>query len=228
MEYGRCVLSVSLPWASCAMPRQFRSGLSRWLVAPAVAVPLVACGGRLDITALEATIKADIERQGRRLALQSVRCPRDVPQQAGAFFDCVGEIDPARTFMIRVTQQDDRGTVTWEVPNSKAMLNLVQVEAGIEQGLAAAWGQRALVDCGEATYRVNQPGDRFECRVVGGLSDGDDSIFATLVMIDAMGNLNWQELRTRRSQSSAAAEPPQPPQPSALPLDSPVPGPSSF
>jgi hypothetical protein len=186
-------------------------------------VPLVACGQRLDMTRVEDRIQADLERQGRRLALREVRCPNDVTPQVGAFFRCVGELDPEGTFTINVTQQDDLGTVTWDVPNSKVILNLAKVEAGLQQGLAEALGQRALVDCGEAIYRVNQPGDRFECRVVGGLTDGDDSISTLLVTINATGNLNWQELRDRRSMvTTAVTEEPTRPQPSALPADSPA------
>lgn len=188
-------------------------------------VPLVACGQRLDMTRVEDLIQTDLERQGRRLALREVRCPRDVVPQAGAFFRCVGELDPEGTFTINVTQQDNQGTVTWEVPNSKVILNLAKVEAGLQQGLAEALGQRALVDCGEAIYRVNQPGDRFECRVVGGLTDGDDSISAILVTINATGNLNWQELRDNRSRvaTTVAAASPQS-QPSATPANRPASG----
>ncbi len=187
-------------------------------------VPLVACGQRLDMTTVEDRIQADLERQGRRLALRDVRCPRDVVPQSGAFFRCVGELDPEGTFTINVTQQDDRGTVTWDVPNSKVILSLPKVEAGIQQGLAEALGQRALVDCGEAIYRVNQPGDRFECRVVGGLTDGADSISAVLVTINGTGNLGWQELRASRSIAAAVAEERLQAQPSATSTDSPASG----
>jgi hypothetical protein len=157
--------------------------------------PLAACGNRLNVPVIEDTIKADIERQGRRLALREVRCPTEVTRQAGAFFRCVGELEPEGSFTINVTQQDDRGTVTWDVPNSKALLNLAKVEEGIQQGLAESLGKQALIDCGEAMYRVNQPGDRFECRVIGGLVDGADTINTVLVTVDATGNLDWQEVR---------------------------------
>ncbi|MFH7242901.1 MAG: DUF4333 domain-containing protein [Spirulina sp.] len=170
--------------------------------------PLAACSNRLDVPTVEATIKADIERQGRRLALREVRCPGEVTRQAGAFFRCVGELDPEGTFTINVTQQDDRGTVTWDVPNSKALLNLAKVEAGIQQGLSEALGQRALIDCGEAMYRVNQPGDRFECRVIGGLVDGADTINTVLVTVDATGNLDWQEVRATDTTDALTPSPP--------------------
>ncbi len=160
------------------------------------ALTLTACSNRLDIASTEAMIKADIERQGRRLALKEVRCPTDVTRQAGAYFRCVGELNPEGTFTINVTQQDSQGNVTWDVPNSKVLLNLVKVENSLQQGLSEAIGKRALVDCGTAIYRVNQPGDRFECQVVGGLVDGSSAINSVLVKVDSSGNLDWQEMRT--------------------------------
>ena len=158
------------------------------------ALGLSACGNRLDTSDIEATIQADIERQGRRLALKSVLCPSDVTRQAGGYFRCVGELEPEGTFTINVTQQDSQGHVTWEVPNSKALINLPKVEDTIQQGLSQVFGQRALIDCGTATYRVNQPGDRFQCQVVGGLTTDTATVNSVLVRIGSDGNLSWQEL----------------------------------
>lgn len=154
---------------------------------------LAACGSRLNTTDIESDIKADIERQGRRLSLNAVRCPSDVSLQAGAYFRCVGELDPEGTFTINVTQQDGQGNITWEVPNSKVLLNLPTVEDTIQQGLSQAFGKRAVIDCGTATYRVNQPGDRFQCQVVGGIETDMATIDSVLVKIDPDGNLTWQE-----------------------------------
>ena len=169
------------------------------------ALGLTACGNRLDTADIEANIHADIERQGRRLTLREVRCPSDVSRQAGAYFRCVGELDPEGTFTINVTQQDDRGNITWEVPNSTVMLNLPTVEDTIQQGLSQAFGKRALVDCGTAIYRVNQPGDRFQCQVVGGLETGSSTVDSVLVRIDPDGNLSWQELQSTATASVPVA-----------------------
>ncbi len=173
------------------------------------------CSNRLDTSTVEATLKADIERQGRRLSLNAVRCPSDVTRQAGAYFRCVGELNPEGTFTINVTQQDTQGTITWEVPNSKALLNLPKVEDSIQQGLAKAFGKRALIDCGTATYRVNLPGDRFQCQVVGGLEAEATSIQSVLVSIDPDGNLSWQELRASPALAALPAASSQPGAPAA-------------
>ncbi|MBW4481615.1 MAG: DUF4333 domain-containing protein [Tildeniella torsiva UHER 1998/13D] len=181
-------------------------GLSPYLIWP-LALGLTACGSRLDTTAVEGAIKTDIERQGRRLSLKAVLCPGDVKRQAEASFRCVGEVDPEGTFTINVTQQDSQGNVTWDVPNSKALLNLPKVEDSIQQGLSQAYGKRAQLDCGSATYRVNQPGDRFECQVVGGVTTDTSTITAVLVSIDPDGNLSWQEMKTAGGSLQAIASP---------------------
>lgn len=198
-----------------------------WLLGLA-ALSLTACGSRLGTTDIESTIKADIERQGRRLSLRAVRCPSDISRQAGAYFRCVGELDPEGTFTINVTQQDAEGNVIWEVPNSKVLLNLPTVEDTIQQGLSQTFGKRAVIDCGTAVYRVNQPGDRFQCQVVGGIETDSSKIESVLVRIDSDGNLNWQELQSTAVTalssvvSSAPATAPSADQPQAAPASSPT------
>lgn len=166
------------------------------LVTALTTLLLGACSNRLNTQTVADTITAEIERQGRRLTLQTVRCPTEIDRQAGAYFRCVGELTDGRTFTINVTQLDSQGQVEWDVPNSTALLNLGRVETEIQDGLAKALGQRALIDCGSELYRINAPGDQFECQVVGRLTDGADSIDTVLVKIDPDGNLNWQEIRT--------------------------------
>ena len=158
-------------------------------------LPLAACSHRLNTTDIEAEIKADIERQGRRLLLREVRCPDNIIRQAESYFRCVGELKPQGTFAIDVVQQDNQGSVEWTVPNSTTMLNLALVEATIQEGLLKALGQPADVDCGSEAYRPNQPGDRFECQVVGGLFAEGSQIDSVLVTVETDGNLTWQERR---------------------------------
>jgi hypothetical protein len=182
-----------------------------------LALAVSGCSNRLDTGAVEATLKADIERQGRRLSLNAVRCPSDVTRQAGAYFRCVGELNPEGTFTINVTQQDTQGTITWEVPNSKALLNLPKVEDSIQQGLAKAFGKRALIDCGTATYRVNLPGDRFQCQIVGGIEAEATTLESVLVKIDPDSNLSWQELRATPTLAALPAAVGSPPGTTATP-----------
>jgi hypothetical protein len=155
---------------------------------------LAGCVGRLNVRPIEDQIKADIERQGRRVALASVRCPKDVTRQAGAYFRCVGELKTEGQFTINVVQQDNQGTVEWDIPNSPVLLNLVKVETKLQEDFAKQFSRRPRVDCGEV-YRINQPGELFECRVVGGVTVGQEQVNTIVVKIDPEGNLNWYEVR---------------------------------
>lgn len=190
------------PLVSCLVKRLVKLSLCDrgfYLGRPALLslaiLTLGACSQQLKIPDIEAQLKSDIERQGRRLSLKEVKCPSEIPRQAGAYFRCVGELKPEGTFTINVIQQDESGSLEWDIPNSKAILNLPRVEANIQDGLTKAVGKRAVIDCGSETYRANQPGDRFECAVVGGLTVGTEQIETVLVKIDSDGNLNWQEMR---------------------------------
>ncbi|HEY9764267.1 MAG TPA: hypothetical protein V6D07_17185 [Trichocoleus sp.] len=168
---------------------------------------LTACSNRLNTSEIEGVIKADIERQGRRLTLKEVRCPSDIPRQSNGSFRCVGELKPEGTFTINVVQVDDEGTVEWDVPNSKRMLNLVKVENQIQDDLAKVLSKRVLIDCGNDLYRANQTGDRFECQVVGGVSIGTERIETVLVSIAQDGNLTWQEIRQPMHSVASLADP---------------------
>ena len=181
---------------------------------------LSACNHRLNIQKIEADIEADIERQGRRITLNTVICPENVTKQADAYFRCVGELDSGEIFTINVIQQDDKGTVVWDVPSSKTLLNLVSLEADIQQELSQVVAQRVTVSC-DGAYRVNERGDSFECDVVGLITSGTDRIDSVLIEVDAEGNVGWREVRwaidsspsqgnstsSEAAQSSAAPQP---------------------
>ncbi|MDA0673874.1 MAG: DUF4333 domain-containing protein [Cyanobacteria bacterium] len=169
-------------------------GYGRWIAISIGLLGLTACGGGLDTAAIEADIQGDIERQGHRLQLKAVQCPRNISRQAGGYFRCVGELKPEGQFTINVTQTDEQGGVTWDVPNSAILLNLAKVEADIADTLSQTLGKRALVDCGDL-YRINQPGDLFECRVVGGVELGAERVETVLVKITPEGDLTWHEVR---------------------------------
>jgi hypothetical protein len=168
-------------------------GYGHWSAIAVSLLGVAACGG-LDTAAIETAIQADIERQGHRLQLKGVQCPRNIPRQAEGYFRCVGELKPGGQFTINVTQQDDQGTVEWDIPNSAMLLNLGKVEEDIQTTLTQTLGQQAVVDCGDL-YRINQPGDLFECRVVGGIEVGAERVEAVLVKITPEGDLTWQEVR---------------------------------
>ncbi|MEO0541340.1 MAG: DUF4333 domain-containing protein [Cyanobacteria bacterium P01_A01_bin.105] len=172
---------------------------------------LSACGYNLDSRKIEADIKADIERQGWRVTLNKVICPDGVAKQADAYFRCVGELASGEVFTVNVIQQDDVGTVAWDVPSSKTLINLVSLETEMQAELSKVISQRVVVSC-DGAYRVNARGDSFECDVVGLVTAGTERIDSVLVKIGPEGDLNWQEVRIPADNGSLAL-----PNPAAAP-----------
>ena len=154
---------------------------------------LTGCFNRLDTGAIEQEIESEVESQSRRLSLAEVRCPRDVYKQSGAYFRCVGYLRPEGEFTINVVQQDSQGRIEWDIPSSQVILNVAKVEEKLQQEFAQAFSKRAALNCGDM-YRLNQPGEQFECAVVGDVIVGQEQITDLLVRIDPEGNLNWYEV----------------------------------
>ncbi|MEM6252467.1 MAG: hypothetical protein AAF821_06045 [Cyanobacteria bacterium P01_D01_bin.156] len=154
---------------------------------------LSGCGQNLNISRIESRIQDDIERQGRRLTLKDVICPGSVAKQAEAYFRCVGELPDGGQFTINVIQQDDQGSVVWDVPSSKVIINLASLEESIQDELKDAVGKRLTIDCGD-TYRINQRGDTFECDVIGAGTVAAGRVVSILVKVGGDSNLEWQEV----------------------------------
>lgn len=171
-------------------------------------VTLTSCFNRLNTQAIEQEIEAEIESQSRRLSLSEVRCPRDVYRQSGAYFRCVGYVRPEGEFTINVVQKDSQGSIEWDIPNSQVILNLGKIEDKLQQEFAKAFSKRATLNCGDL-YRLNQPGEQFECAVVGGVTVGQEQVTALVVKVDPEGNLNWYEVREAIAPVANVADAPQ-------------------
>lgn len=154
---------------------------------------LSSCSQYLTMSRIEADIQDDIERQGRRLSLKGVVCPNRVVKQAAAYFRCVGELPDGGQFTINVIQQDDQGTLAWDVPSSKVLINLASLEEKIQAEMREAVGKSLAVDCRD-TYRLNQRGDSFECDVVGAGTVATGRVESVLVKVNGTHNLEWQEV----------------------------------
>ncbi|MEO0431572.1 MAG: DUF4333 domain-containing protein [Cyanobacteria bacterium J06656_5] len=154
---------------------------------------LGSCSQNLNMSRIEADIQNDIERQGRRLSLKSVICPNRVEKQAEVYFRCVGELTDGGQFTVNVIQQDDQGTVSWDVPSSKVIINLASLEEKIQDETKAAVGKRLAIDCRD-TYRASKRGDSFECDVVGAGAVAAGRVDSVLVKVTGDGDLEWQEV----------------------------------
>ncbi|PSB68313.1 hypothetical protein C7B61_01520 [filamentous cyanobacterium CCP1] len=173
-------------------------------------IGLASCE-RLDTTQLEADLTSELEQGG--IALESVTCPRGVPLRAGESFQCEVEPSSGEAFTVVAEQQDENGTITWEIPNSKKVLNLTRLETYFQREIAGETQSAPVVVCGEARYRLNKPGDRFECEVMNATTASQEEIERIIVQINARSDVDWQQVR----RSSVAALPSESPAPSAAP-----------
>ena len=79
------------------------------------ALALAGCGDKkLDTGKLEGKIKAGIEKQAG-IKIKSVDCPSDVKVKKGNTFKCKAHTTTGQTAIVTVTQQDDKGNVSYQV-----------------------------------------------------------------------------------------------------------------
>jgi hypothetical protein len=197
------------------------------LMLPTVcAIVLSGCSKTLDAKKVEEAIKADLSNQGK-LSVKSITCPTGVKVQPGQSFECTGELDPDGGFFVTVHQEDDRGNVSWAVPNSWRLLNLSQLETEFKQALAAKSPNEPSVDCG-GKLRATQPGDSFECKLVRQIKLNSKvksevkakpgvttkvsqpakpltSSATIVVRVQPEGNVTWQEVQTITVESTKPA-----------------------
>ncbi|MBD2459997.1 DUF4333 domain-containing protein [Oscillatoria sp. FACHB-1407] len=155
---------------------------------------------------IETQIQAELGQE--EVPLRAVSCPDRVAIAPDNTFTCIGELESATTFPIAVTQMDDQGTIEWEVPNSKGLLNLELIEAEIREAIATESNSNApTLDCGGA-YRINQPGSSFECKVANAapIKQGQTEtlLLNIVVQLDPQGNITWQQIRRQQTIASAA------------------------
>lgn len=169
---------------------------------------LVGCSPTLNHTTVESQLQAELSQQ-QGITLKSVSCPSHVAIAPTTSFTCTGNLIPAGSFPIVATQGTEQGAITWEIPSSKGLLNLAQLEATFQDAIASETGTQLNIDCG-GSYRVNKPGDRFECPVTAPttISQGESKLLLVnvTVNVDDQGNVSWQQIR--RQQAIARATPP--------------------
>jgi len=162
---------------------------------------LQGCKPTLDNTVVETQIQSQLSSQ-KGISLKAVLCPQKVIVAKDASFTCIGELNPTGTFPINVTQLDAQGTVKWQIPNSKGLLNLSLLETEFGKAIASDAGIGIPgIDCG-GDYRVNKPGDRFECQVINAqpIREGQNQSLLTSVVVslDDAGNVSWQQIRRQQ------------------------------
>jgi len=126
------------------------------------AIAIVGCGG-IDHQKIADQIKQDVTSNGGT-SVKAVTCPSGVKPEAGKSFECVGEMDNGYTFTIAVQQQDDNGTMTWDIPHAKGLINVPKLENTIQATLTTEIGAKPAIAC-DGVYRAVSPGEGFECQL---------------------------------------------------------------
>ncbi len=198
---------------------------------------LTACAKTLDSEKIAQSIEQDVIKQGG-ISLKSVTCPPKIEPKADEGFECTGEMDTGYTFTIPVKQKDDQGTVSWDVPNTRGMLNLAKFETSIQEAVQGEIGTRPIIRCGGDGYKPVKPGQIFECKVEvkdkppiaknaqptkavatqeakaqSAKSNQPKQPDKIVVAIDTDGNVNWQ----RVVPGGISQLLPKPPEPKTMP-----------
>lgn len=84
-----------------------------------LALASVACTRTLDTKGLEDQIVAMLKERGGP-AVTDVSCPSDVKVEVGATFECTATDANGTTWQLKLTQKDDRGTVTIEIAGTES------------------------------------------------------------------------------------------------------------
>ncbi len=158
-------------------------------------IGLAACSPppQLNMNLIEASILSDIQRQ-EGITVQDLTCPETVAIAVEDEFFCTGTLEPeGESFFVRVEQQDEQGNVFWEVPNSGGLLNLTQLEDHFQTTIQDEIGLETTVDCG-GIYRLNQPGESFECRVLNAEIVEQRRLEVIQITLDRNGDVNWQQI----------------------------------
>ncbi|WP_348250502.1 DUF4333 domain-containing protein [Stenomitos frigidus] len=190
--------------------------LNVFVLLSACVLGLVGCTKPLDHLQIENNIRDSVIQQGG-VSLKTVSCPNDVQPAANQAFTCLGTLDTGGTFAINVQQKDSQGTVQWDIPSVRGLVNVAKLETLLQETLTSEIRTALRVECGDS-YRAVRPGETFDCKVQSTakplatkLTKGTIAKAAAaskpkagatksatperiVVTMDAEGTINWQEV----------------------------------
>lgn len=156
------------------------------VVAGILMLALTACGpGKLDMEKIKSSIQSGVSSQ-MGLKVDSVTCPTEVEAKAGATFSCtVKTSDLTEDLPVEITQNDDKGNVSWkskyEVAPSEKVEEEVSTSLATENNIAADISCPAKV--------LKKKGYKFECKAED--SSGERAVVKVEVTNDD-GDVEWK------------------------------------
>lgn len=122
------------------------------------------------------------------LQVDAVACPageRDA--KAGDEFECTVTPKEGGRLTVKVTQQDDQGSINWTVVRTEGLLDLAKVEASVQKGLKDQAQADATVSCG-GRWKAAKQGDTFECQAK---TAAGDAVAIAVTVTDNESNIEW-------------------------------------
>ncbi|MCX6434067.1 MAG: DUF4333 domain-containing protein [Actinobacteria bacterium] len=115
----------------------------------------------------------------------TVVCPEAEPLKTGATFTCTATDSSGVAQTVNVTQSDDQGNITWEIPATD--LDTLTLESGVTDELAKQVGGTWTVVCPKGIAIEN--GATFTCDATS--ADGQTET-VNVTQTDDQGNVTWE------------------------------------
>ena len=144
---------------------------------------LTACSTSIDVSKIETSVQDGLAEQVG--GEWTVTCPDSMEVQAGLTTNCLATSTTGETLDINVTQDDDQGNVTWEVPSTG--LDVAKAEASIAAEIGAQVGGEWTVTCPE-----DIPIEKDLTANCEATSADGQSVMVNITQTDDQGNVTWE------------------------------------
>jgi hypothetical protein len=160
-----------------------RTGAIAVSLAAAGLLFLSGCSTSIDVDTLEQSVQTGL---GEQLGGEwTVQCPDSMEVQAGLTTNCMATSADGEAIDVNVTQTDDQGNVTWEVPSSG--LDVATLESSVAAELGAQVGGEWTVQCPDDIPM--QEGLTANCDATD--ADGQSTMI-DITQTDDQGNVTWE------------------------------------
>jgi hypothetical protein len=144
---------------------------------------LSGCSSSIDVASLETTVQDGLAEQVG--GTWTVECPDSMEVQAGLTTNCGATNAEGESIEVNITQTDDQGNVTWEVPATG--LDVATLESSIAADIAAQVGGEWTVECPDDIPL--EQGLTANCAATN--ADGETTMI-NITQTDDQGNVDWE------------------------------------
>jgi len=160
-----------------------RAGAFAVALSAAGALLLTGCSTSIDIDTLEQSVQTGLSEQVG--GEWTVQCPDSMEVQAGLTTNCLATNAEGESIDVNVTQTDDQGNVTWEVPATG--IDVDAIESSVAADLGAQVGGEWTVQCPDDIPL--EQGLTANCSATS--ADGQSTMI-NVTQTDDQGNVSWE------------------------------------